>query len=668
MKRTLKKAMSILLAFTLLFGSFAFGFSDVNWSELANSFAVKAEAAETFTEGYYTYTVDNEGKATITDVDTSISGNVTIPLTLGGYSVTKIGSWAFGRCASLTSVIIPHNITSLDDSAFYACSNLTSITIPVSVTDIDTYAFDACENLENIYYDGTLGDWCNISFAAYNSNPMYYANNFYINNTLISGDVEIPGGINSIGDHAFYNNKSITGISIPEGVKAIGKEAFRGCSNLKSITLPSTLESFGTSSFYNTDLDNVYFNGDIVKWCAIESGLGDSTPMYKGNNLYINNILIDGSVEIPKGATKIGDTAFYNCTKITEIEIPDSISEIGSLAFYNCNMLKKVKIPYGVEIINYSTFNNCYALENVTIPESVKSIDGWAFYSCMNLKSVDIPESVTSIGRQAFMYCNNLKNVIIPDGVTKIEMWTFASCKSLEYVHMSSAVTEISNDAFPNSIFICSTTEDCYAKTYAEENGIEFIICDGNHGDETPDEPSTTKPAEVPSTTKPVEVPTTTKPAETEPSTTKPAEIPTTTKPIVEPTTKPVETTKPVPITKPEPIEEKIIKKPSTTEVKYGETLILHADFENIPDGATIEWSVEGEGVTIVPSEDGKTCAVTSTSTGDVTIIAKYTDANGVEHVSEQEIESNASFWQKIVSFFKNLFGISRIIEQVVKI
>ena len=110
------------------------------------------------------------------------------------------------------------------------------------------------------------------------------------------------------------------------------------------------------------------------------------------------------------------------------------------------------------------------------------------------------------------------------------------------------------------------------------------------------------------------------------------------------------------------------IKTPSTTTVKYGDTLILHAEIKGeLPDGAKVEWSVEGSGVTIKPSDDGKTCAVTSTATGDVTITAKYVDANGVEHISEQEIESNAGFWQKIVSFFKNLFGINRIIEQKIK-
>lgn len=114
----------------------------------------------------------------------------------------------------------------------------------------------------------------------------------------------------------------------------------------------------------------------------------------------------------------------------------------------------------------------------------------------------------------------------------------------------------------------------------------------------------------------------------------------------------------------PEIIEEDFIKKPSTSKINYGDTLILHTDSSKIPADATIEWSVEGDGVTIEPSADGKTCSVISEATGDVKIIAKYVDADGVEHVAEQEIKSNASIWQKIISFFKNLFGMNRIIEQ----
>ncbi len=76
------------------------------------------------TDGYYTYSVSGD-KATITDVDTSISGDVTIPDTLDGYPVTSIGSSAFSGCTSLTSITIPAGVTSIGNGAFEGCTRLT---------------------------------------------------------------------------------------------------------------------------------------------------------------------------------------------------------------------------------------------------------------------------------------------------------------------------------------------------------------------------------------------------------------------------------------------------------------------------------------------------------------------------------------------------------------
>lgn len=64
-------------------------------------FEVTAAAEET--EDCYTYTV-SDGCATIIKADASISGDITIPKILGGYTVTSIGSEAFKSNKSITSV------------------------------------------------------------------------------------------------------------------------------------------------------------------------------------------------------------------------------------------------------------------------------------------------------------------------------------------------------------------------------------------------------------------------------------------------------------------------------------------------------------------------------------------------------------------------------------
>lgn len=117
------------------------------------------------------------------------------------------------------------------------------------------------------------------------------------------------------------------------------------------------------------------------------------------------------------------------------------------------------------------------------------------------------------------------------------------------------------------------------------------------------------------------------------------------------------------------------IKTPSTTTINYGDTLVLHADIANIPNGAKIEWSVYGDGVSISPSDDGKTCAVTSKKSREFTVSMKLVDDNGTvvknlageELVSTQKLSSKAGFFQKIISFLKNLFGMNRVIVQAFK-
>jgi len=57
--------------------------------------------------------------------------------------------------------------------------------------------------------------------------------------------INVPSSVKSIGERAFFNNRSLTSVTISEGVKQIGSEAFNSCSNLEQINLPQSLEYIG---------------------------------------------------------------------------------------------------------------------------------------------------------------------------------------------------------------------------------------------------------------------------------------------------------------------------------------------------------------------------------------------------------------------------------------
>ena len=112
------------------------------------------------------------------------------------------------------------------------------------------------------------------------------------------------------------------------------------------------------------------------------------------------------------------------------------------------------------------------------------------------------------------------------------------------------------------------------------------------------------------------------------------------------------------------------ITSPSTKTVNYGDTLVLQLEDVELPEGWKVEWSLTGNAVTYTVSENGKECRVTSTAIGNVTVTATLIDENGesvIDNIGNEifddiNLKSNANFWQKIVSFFKNLFRINRII------
>ena len=118
----------------------------------------------------------------------------------------------------------------------------------------------------------------------------------------------------------------------------------------------------------------------------------------------------------------------------------------------------------------------------------------------------------------------------------------------------------------------------------------------------------------------------------------------------------------------------KIKNNPTERTVKYGETLRLTTETANVPAGAYVKWEVAGSGVEMSQNSDGTICELTSTSSGTVKVTAKLVDANGNvlsgaygEISDSQQVVSKAGIWQKIVSFFKNLFGMNRTIIQLFK-
>ena len=112
----------------------------------------------------------------------------------------------------------------------------------------------------------------------------------------------------------------------------------------------------------------------------------------------LNNIK---TVIIEDGVTRIGNSAFDDCSGLTSISIPNSVTSIGDYVFNGCSNLTSLTIPNSLTTIGNNAFYNC-GLTSVDIPCSVTTIGSDAFYLCENLSSVYCYASSVELGDNAF--------------------------------------------------------------------------------------------------------------------------------------------------------------------------------------------------------------------------------------------------------------------------
>ena len=276
---------------------------------------------------------DEETAYSVTDMDKSAAGSVTIPSTYNGLPVVYISPNVFRDCINIIEIKISEGVTSIEFSTFYNCKGLTEITIPASVTSIDSYAFPGCKSLTGI----------NVA----EGNTVYHSEGNCLiettTKTLILGcqNSVIPtdGSVTSIGSYAFNGCSGLTEITIPEGVTGIGESAFEYCSSLTEITIPAGVRSIGAAAFWEC------------------SSLSEIT--------------------IPASVTSIGSHAFYACTSLTEITIPAGVTGIDGGMFSGCSSLTKITIPAGVTSIGYGSFYHCSSLTSVIF----ETTEGWWYAS-----------------------------------------------------------------------------------------------------------------------------------------------------------------------------------------------------------------------------------------------------------------------------------------------
>ncbi|MDY5949288.1 MAG: leucine-rich repeat protein, partial [Oscillospiraceae bacterium] len=495
----------------------------------------------------------------------------------------------------------------------------------------------------------------------------------------------IGNGVTSIGRYAFYSCIGLTSVTIPDSITSIGNSAFYGCTGLTSVTIPDGVTSIGEDAFfYCTGLTSVTIPDSVTS-------IGERA-FFSCEGLT--------SVTIPDGVTSIGNQAFSYCTGLISITIPDSVTSIGDYAFYGCTNLEKIEISaYSVEIADNAFDNSPKVILYCKSGSTVQSyaelndimyilIDGPASgFAVKNNQLVaykgesenpQLPSGVTSIGSNAFKDNGTVKTVELPNSVSSIFSGAFSNCSSLERIVVPHTVTTIAPDAFngTNATIVCYANS--YAHQYAVEKGMNFelisitlnqtkvILSVGEYSIIT----ATPEQEYLDS------VQTSWKSSDTGVATVdangKVTALSNGTATIyaLAPTGETLATCS-VQVGYSFRIT---IQNPSTKTISYKSGIILHATADNLPAGAKIVWEKDNDNFSM--SDDGNgNCKIISKANGSTTFTVKVKladgsiakDSNGNEMSAQVTMNSKAGFFDKIVAFFKGLFGGNKVLPQLFK-
>ncbi len=328
----MKKALSLFLAFLMVFGIAAVGITEAPHVHAEEAVTEKITA----TENNFVYEVV-DGLATVTDyTDKQSTDEIIIPDTLGGYPVRYLAAESFRGCQCV-AITIPASVTRIDHEAFaYDMPNIERFNVLQGNIKYRTIGDGVLYSTDD--YVGML-----YLFAYPKNAPAeYFAANGDAVASLIGPyafseaanlrEVSINGIIGSgVDNYAFYNAKKLEKVTIRRAL-AIGDYAFAGCSSLTEVDTDGAVQWLGWDSFKDTPFINNPEKYD-------EDGV-----FYHDDNLLATLPEADKTYyEIKPGTVTVAGGAF-DWDSLKEVYLPASVNWITANPFARCCNLEKFTI------------------------------------------------------------------------------------------------------------------------------------------------------------------------------------------------------------------------------------------------------------------------------------------------------------------------------------
>ena len=327
----------------------------------------------------------------------------------------------------------------------------------VDTHTVGPYCFSECPNLTSVTF----------------SNTAYIGKESFAG-SAISGPLELPEGLVSVGRGAFADCSGLTSISLPHTLQWLDANSFN-CPNVLEVTLPAEIpavHAFDVPQVHTIHYlaggtgimpDRRGYNGSFLpgldrSWTLEESCIESlSTVTFEEGVTHIAEdafVAVKGqnscegaltSVTLPSTLISIGSNAFRFQENLTEIVLPEGLQELGESAFEKVG-LESVSIPSTVKVIPKYCFRNCGELRNVDFPEGLETIDDYAFDGCGTLEKLLLPHTLTTIGTDAFSGTYAVKEMSIPIELCSENLLWVRNLGNIEKLHYLVGSTGIMPD------------------------------------------------------------------------------------------------------------------------------------------------------------------------------------------------------------------------------
>ena len=229
-------------------------------------------------------------------------------------------------------------------------------------------------------------------------------------------------------------------LDIPSNIKSIHYSALAWCNGLEILHLHDGLEEIVTGGpmlIRDGKLREVVFPKTLKK---VPGGVFNYSP-------YINEFKIDSAnpyFSVIDGALCSKDGKILYAVpdrNRTSFVIPEGVEEIGEMAFIDMAKLSQITLPQTLRIIRERAFQGCDKLKSIRIPTGIIEVEHCFLFSCDSLKTVVLESTVPpimtgNVRNDEWIY--KKVNLIVPENSVelykKAKGWKcFGSIKSNPY-------------------------------------------------------------------------------------------------------------------------------------------------------------------------------------------------------------------------------------------